>query len=91
MDWSILLDCFITINKDLSLSIEDNQDESVLNDIQELKSLLSDDNKVKIDRFTIGLTNHLELVELEHLKKAIHFGFQCGMEVQKMLDIYLEN
>ena len=91
MDWSILLDCFITLNNDLSFSLEDNKDELITKDIEQLKKLLKDEDKVKIDHFAIGITNHLEIVELEHLKKAIHFGFQCGMEAQKMLDHYLEN
>ena len=88
MDWSILLDCFITLNNDLSLSLEDNKDELITKDIEQLKNLLKDEDKVKIDHFAIGITNHLEIVELNHLKKAIYFGVKFGMEIQQMISDY---
>ena len=90
MNWSVLLDCFFTLNKDISFSLEDHECESITEDIDELKSLLKDDDKSKIDKFTCGITNHLEIVALKYFEKAIHFGIYCGMETQKAIDNYFE-
>jgi len=89
MDWSILLDCFYNLN-DISFSLEDHRDELVEKDIIELKSLLKDEDKRKVDIFACGITNYCDLVAYEYFEKAIHFGVCCGMEIQKALHDYFE-
>ena len=53
MDWSILLDCFITLNNDLSFSLEDNKDKIIIQGNKNLRqvSLLIDDEQKLINYF----------------------------------------
>lgn len=90
MNWSILLDCFYNLNE-ISFSLEDHKSESVAKDIDELKSLLKEEDKDKVDIFACGITNHCDLVAYKYFEKAIYFGVYCGMEIQKALNEYFED
>lgn len=89
MDWSILLDCFYNLNE-ISFSLEDHKDDHAEKDIEELKSLLKEEDKHKIDTFCYCITNHCDFIAYKYFEKAIHFGVYCGMEIQKALFDYFE-
>ena len=89
MKWSILVDCFYSLN-DISFSLEDHKDEHVEKQIEKLKSLLKDDDKNQVDKLITSIIFHLDMVAYNYCEKAIHFGVYCGMEMQQALDKYFE-
>lgn len=58
-------------------------------DEQKLIELLGEDNTKLIAGFKISIINHMQELEIENMREAMNFGVLIGMEIQEIINEYI--
>ena len=85
MEYSVLLDLYITKNIKKLIQDQDDTKEECKEDKQKILDLLEEKDKNLVSIYTQGLLNDLQSRNEEHITNALHLGFQIGMEIKEML------
>ena len=90
MDYSVLLDLYITKNVDKLIKDQDDTKEECKEDKQKINDLLEEKDRHLVSRYAQGLLNTIQLKYENRIVEALHLGFQIGMEIKQMLIKYEE-
>ena len=90
MDYSVLLDLYITKNVDKLIKDQDDTKEECKEDKQKINDLLEEKDRHLVSRYAQGLLNTIQLKYENRIIEALHLGFQIGMEIKQMLIKYEE-
>ena len=85
MDYSVLLDLYITKNFDKLIKDQDTTKEECKEEKQKILDLLEEKDKDLVSQYAQGLLNTIQFKNEEHITEALHLGFQIGMEIKEML------
>ena len=88
MDYSVLLDLFITKNVNKLIKDSDDTKEECEEDKQKITDLLEEIDRHLVSSYAQGLLNTIQLKNEDRIVEALHLGFQIGMEIQQMLIKY---
>ena len=87
MEYTLIYDCFLNrFFKNYDFSQDTN--EKIEQSISEIQSLLPEEKRNRAVSLKLDIINHLQDLELDHMKQAMEFGVKVGLEMQKIVESY---
>lgn len=90
METKLIYNCYLNkFFKEYNSKTKTCYSEQIEEAEEDLKQLIPDEDKDKIYSLKHYVIDHMQMLELDNMNKAMDFGILVGIEVQKIIDNYL--